>query len=62
MNQVQNITSWLQIKIEEWEEICSKHKGIPPIKKCQCDFDEGMEKGVLDGFYQVMEFIDEQPA
>lgn len=60
MNEIEHVKSWVQLKIDYWEAMCAKHKCVPPIKKCQCDFEEGMEKGILDGFYQVMEFIEEK--
>lgn len=64
MVDAQEIKTWVQLRIDYWEDIADKHYKHPIQTLSQLAFDEGEaqgeEKGVLAGLYMVMEFIDGQ--
>jgi hypothetical protein len=58
---IENISSWLQGKIDYWEDIVEKYKQRPFSIDQQVIYDEGKEAGeavgILYGFYEVRAFI-----
>ena len=60
----QEIKEWVQRRIDYWENNSDHHHKEPIQTLAQLAFEEGEEqgeeKGLLAGFYMVMEFIDGQ--
>lgn len=57
---IQEINDWIQRRIDYWEDVCDKHK-VPIHTLTELVYEEGKEQGeesgMLEGFYQVQEFI-----
>lgn len=52
------IRCWIHKRINRWEEICETHKDFEHTRENDSVFDQGLDKGIIEGLYQVMEFIE----
>ncbi len=59
---MEDLKKWVNIRIDYWEGVCEKHpeenRWASPDVIFDAAIEIGQEKGILDGFYQVMEFIE----